>query len=1058
MKKIIVSLVAIFSCGSVQAINIKLLKGTHTIAPENYSPVMGVSFLECGIAEQWYKLSARSQAAQLKEVLEKNPKALIDNPELTKFTQNMPKNSATEDLIMLMFHIAGGSFGVTNADDNPVKYLEPMHIGKILQVVQKWEQASANSEKMAALKVQAISKKSEYDIKITSLQKEMSQLNTKILAAKKTGNDSLVASLQNELGLKNADRVKYQALSKKLVSHESIDFVEQSLQQELNDLCMSFKFERKNKKLFTEGDWNSFAKPLIGSIKESTDNQRLYAENTTQGILLGFMLKKSNTRNDLQSYFRGLLKDEAFVLPLTKEYSSAEINKILAEKTDTSNFEKLADLLSAYTSKKLYESVLPSITGYQFVNYKGIEYSDCMDTVIRVLVNIVTYQPNENKLGVTPSGLRLNKEAQEFYKSEDGLCENPAEVGNIKVHEAWANVASNIPGCVYKQIGTGPENVMSTPPEGFDGFMPVDYTFTQKAPGKIEIDGTSYDSYPVTVGVKTYTLVQKKVGNATYLLVPKNSELFCCEMRTNLLNIVIALSKILDLGLYSKFDEIYEPDFALNKFKQLCEKLNWEPLVEITKLDQTGEMIIPINVGQSKFSLNLDYNRHAKITDIIEKTYNVNLEVSPATSQSRVAAIVGVGLKKIAVLPDDLQAACLYKNVAALSINQRIEVVDEMLKDKNSLKDVEKNYVKCLIMSFSLVDHLSYLPIIVDYFGEDLKKVGLGDFIVSALNLHDATHKSDLLLLSLSNLIKYELITGDQILPLLPVIEKGLSSSSSSVQSAAISAVTSLIGAKLVTVDQVLPLLAKGLSGTDLSTQSTAMSEVTSLIEAKLVTVDQVLPLLENGMSSARLNVQNEAISGINDLIKSNLVAVDQVLPLLKILEKGLDSTDSDIEYKAISGINDLIKSNLVTVDQVLPLLAKGLSSLNFNVENRAISGINDLIKSNLVTVDQALPLLDILEKGLGRTPTIEQKAISGINGLIKFKLVTADQVFSLVKARWSHVNKNSQELFLKTVESLVEAEMITKLEIQSLIVGAKDNKIGKKLAELKAKATSFNS
>jgi len=73
MKKIIVSFLVVFSFFSVEAINIKLLMGTHTILPEefeNCSPVMGLSFSEWGTAEQWYKLSARIQKAWQIQILD----------------------------------------------------------------------------------------------------------------------------------------------------------------------------------------------------------------------------------------------------------------------------------------------------------------------------------------------------------------------------------------------------------------------------------------------------------------------------------------------------------------------------------------------------------------------------------------------------------------------------------------------------------------------------------------------------------------------------------------------------------------------------------------------------------------------------------------------------------------------------------------------------------------------------------------------------------------------------------------------------------------------------
>ena len=46
----------------LSAVNIKLLKDTHTILPDtNYAPFRGLIFLEEDIAQQWYRLSPEFQ-------------------------------------------------------------------------------------------------------------------------------------------------------------------------------------------------------------------------------------------------------------------------------------------------------------------------------------------------------------------------------------------------------------------------------------------------------------------------------------------------------------------------------------------------------------------------------------------------------------------------------------------------------------------------------------------------------------------------------------------------------------------------------------------------------------------------------------------------------------------------------------------------------------------------------------------------------------------------------------------------------------------------------------
>jgi len=929
MKKIILSFLVVLNFFSTEAINPKLLKGTHTLVSQKYSPVMGLSFVEWGTAEQWYKFSAKIQAEQLKEALEKNSQAVSKNQYLQNLIKKLgsDKNSATENLILSMFHIAGGTFNVTNADGNPVKYLEPKHIGKLLSVLQKWSQASADPEKMTALKNEALSKKSEYDLKIKDLQKETSRLNAKILTAKKDKKDVDVASLQAELKLKNEELVQNQALLKK-IELALKDFAKNSLQQELLDMCMSFEFKNEQSaQFFTEKNWNNFVSSLVGSIQESMGASQSYAENTPEGILLGYMLQKSNTRDDLQNYFRGFLGDNTFVLPINQEYDFDEISQILAAKTDASSFEQLGDLLSAYTYKELYASGLSKVVAQQPVEYKGIKFSDCMDTAIRMLANIVTYQKSEHRVGVVPEGLRLNEAVENFYESENGLCSDAAEVGNRKVHQAWTDVIENVPDCVYAKIGTGLGEVAEIKHE-FQGFMPVDHSFTTTAEGKIEIDDTLYEPYHLQLGEKTYTLAQKKVGNLTYLIVPKESGLVCCEMRSNPLNLVTGLNYVFDLNLYSNFEQIFEPDFVSKNFVKICEKFDWKSTGDLSVLDRLKNSIgaitsIPIKTHAGEIFINFTYNQHATVSTKEVKKMNINLEVPETISQASVAAIIGVGLKEIEQLPQDLQEVFLYKDVPALNINQRYKITKQIINSKNILTNIEKNYVQSLIMSFSFVEDRSYLENIVQHCGSEIKKAGLGDFIIKALQLHDAEYKSNVFNRTLYYLIQYKLITEEQGFPL---IEKGLSSLDASdkfnLLRIAIDTIGQLVNNNklLITSDQashMLPLIVKGMGHINQSILFDASNAMSRLIKKKLITISQVVSLIEKEMNDSSFDVPFRAMDAINHIINDDLITSDQVSQLLPLIEKGMNNSRPHVRSSALSAIRSLVDQKMITKSEL---------------------------------------------------------------------------------------------------------------------------------------------
>ncbi|HSW75852.1 MAG TPA: hypothetical protein VLG50_02315 [Candidatus Saccharimonadales bacterium] len=1106
MKKLLLTLLTMFACFSVQAINIKLLKGTHTIVPADYSPAMGLSFLEWGVAEQWYKLSGRIQAAQLKEVLEKNSEALSQNLEIAELIANMPKNNATENLIMSMFHIAGGTFILTNADGNPVKYLEPHHIGKILKVVQKWKAALLDSDILKTLQQDNSAKKVDYQVIIQALQKETSKLNAEILKAKKASKNEDAEALQATLKIKNAELVKTQNLLKKLVDSSSKDFVAQTLQQELYDLCMSFQLKNgSSQQLFQEKNWKDFVTSLAGSLQESVGDSRLYADNTPEGILLGFMLTKSNTRQDLQDYFKGFLDDETFTLPSDEEYTDKDIADIVASKTNASDFEQFADLLSAYTYKELYQSQLPKMTSNKTVDYKGITFADCVDTVIRMLANIVTYKESQAKVGVVPEGLKLNPVVKNFYQSENSPNSKSAEVAHSGVHQAWAQVIENVPGCIYKNIGNGkvnnmgpesPNNISITALQGIDGVMPIDQSFTYTQSGKIEINGVEYEPYSLNLDNKTYVLAKKNVGDKTYLLVPKDSELVCCELRSNILNIVTGLNHVFDLGLYSNFEQIFEPDFASKNFKIICEKFHWDPQIDISTLDKSGDLVIPIKTSQGEFSINIAKS-HGFISVKETEKLPVQIEIPQTTHEPIVAAVVALGIKHIKDLPANLQKTYLYKDVAVLNLNERYSVIRK-ISSKTDLTDIEKNYLKSLMLSFIFEPDAQYLKKIIQYNTYELKKIGLLDFGIELAHMHDLTYKSTIFLEVLPELIKVKEMTLEQGLSL---IEKGLNNQNEAWISERIFRVIikdGLIGAN--DVDILLPFLENLMSSSDFNVLYSAQQMMTHVLDKGLITSEQLLPFIEKNMSSSDFTEIQKGSNLMKDLINKGLITLDQILPFI---EKNMDNSEFNVRYgimdvltsltdkkmitqseierlknlatddyfkqqleelqsravsdfeKKLKGLNSLIASKKMTIEQGLSLIENGLSNSNKSIRTQIIDATMNLVNKNLIESDQVPQLLSLIEKMMIH-PDLQYGGMSLLNSLINKDLVVSNQIpeiLPLLEQGLKIANGLVVASTIYTVSSLVDKKMLTQSEVEHLKNVAIDNVYKQKLEELKLRA-----
>lgn len=802
MKQKILILITIFNYSCIHSISPKLLKGTHNIqgVPADFSPVMGLSFLEWDIAEQWYKLSSAIQAKQLAEVLKNNPTAEATYPGLSNLIDSKDATN-TERLIISMFHIAGGTFNITNADGNPVKYVTPKDIGKILKVVYKWNDALQNPDKLNEAKNDALAKTRAVKEKIKTLDAENKQLNSQISKAQLSGksSDEKISSaakqnltqLKTALSLKQKEIERYQNLIKKQIDPTSKDFVASGLRHELSNLCMGFGY-KNGSNLFQEKDWKSFLDSLVGSIKESMGVDASYAKNTAEGILLGYMLQKSNTRKDLQDYFKGFTGDDHFVLAQNVEYDSEEISSILATKTDATDAVQMGDLLSAYTYKALYAFSFPKIVSHKEVTYKGISFKDCMDNAVRMMANIVTYKLPGSKLGVAPEGVTLNPVVEKFYASEDGLCANAAEVNNSKVHQAWTNVAENLSGCSYNQIGDGQGNNFDGEVSNFcDGVMPVD-TAPEGLP-----------THELRIVSKVYHLPIKKVGERTYWLVPKSFDLVCAEMMPNASNIIVAMNNIFNLNLFSDNTIIFDSKFASTYFEKMCEKLNWQPQISLEALDAKNSSYIPIKTQAGVFYIHLYDKAHGYISIESKAKLNIDLIITSNTDQAIVAAIIGMGIYQ---LPEKLQVPSLYKYVSVLNTDKRYEFIEKIFRNNIILPATEKKYIQSLITSFAFVGDQSYLRGMVRNFGAEIKIAGLGDIFVNTLHLHDVSYQNSFLFLECSpRLIKNKLTRVEQIFPNLG---KWMTDSFLDEFQTRIT-ITDLLSDKLITIEQLLPYIKK---------------------------------------------------------------------------------------------------------------------------------------------------------------------------------------------------------------------------------------------------------
>lgn len=584
------------------AINIKLLKDTHTIlADTNYAPFRGLIFLEEDIAKQWYQLSPSYQTETITKTaadMRKLPDFAEDIEKISSLEAAIvnilkkTKNSATDDLVMQMFHIAGEAFNITAAKNNPVRQLTPKYIGSICRILS--DSTSQPHLEQDETYRQALLSHIKTRKKITPKDQELTAaqlLETyKKLVTDKSG-ALLPAILQNYLKTK------------------------------IVDYLFSLNLIKSSRSIFQKKDFNPFVDALVNALQECnpTNPDCSYANNTAQGLLIGYMLAKVNDHNDLQDYFRGFNNDDSFTLS-QKEYTNDELKQLSEQKPNIDNIASFADYLCAVIFTNKYMSALPKIVGNIEVEYQANSFPDCVETMMRNLVNIITYDAKNQIFGRIPAGLTINRQLKTFYANKYNA--NPAMVGNKNVHRAWLKLVENHEGCSYNRLVIrGTQDHKEVRGE-CDGVIPMNNINTKLPKKEIIIAG------------KTFTLFEQKVKDKTYWLTPTTGDLDCFELMPTLTNIIVLLNKLFNLNLTSftqgvsnKFHsqdfahEALQSNFIALYFEKMCKKFNWTIEKEIhdqVKLLQhlpDQSIQIPIELPTEEiFSIDITDKTHGGIS------------------------------------------------------------------------------------------------------------------------------------------------------------------------------------------------------------------------------------------------------------------------------------------------------------------------------------------------------------------------------------------------------------------------------------------------------------
>lgn len=1054
MKRILFFLFFILSCPLIQAINVKLLKGTHMIIDSDYSPVMGLSFLEWNLAEQFYQLSPKFQYKKLDEKSQNVSEPMNSDVTVSQFAQVMKalKNNATQDLVMQLYHIVGNSFQVTTAPDNPVYQLEPYHLGQILRIIHDEVKRLNNAEMMDREAFMILSKDeinkinqilNSFDLQNGQMYKAKQKLlneskNLSNKTATLSGADLELhnqALKANNLALKkiNSD---FEELNLKVTRwRANLKIVENGISAVLSGQIgtassiasnVIFKFYICNVILYklltllelkyvfinSKGvvlKWDNFVKAIVGSLKESTGPNRVYTENTTQGLLLSYLLAKSNTRNDLQQYFSGFTENPDINLQL-EEYTIDELDKILQENITVNDFKQFADLVCAYTYKEKFASSFPKIENYGNVRYEGVLFADCVETVFRMLTNIVTYQQSLGRVGVVPLGLQLNENITRFYASLDGLCAQAAETGNQKVYQAWSEVISNVPNCIYKKIVRNEKSYECTYAQienrSCMGVIPIDkeIALVDGDENTVIIDGVKYDKYILEFDGETFILARITINNQIYLLIPKNVNLFCCELMSYYWNIMAALNYIFQIGLDQSINQVFKsgitPNFISDNFEKICKKLNWEiePNSNIQCLNSLYNGYFFIKIGNRKVSIGVLYGRHVDVN--VEKKSKLIIDnsvvVDDHTPESFVALVLAMGLKKVEELPLGLQKPYLYKNIPVLDNNESLDVINEILLQKEILRldQLNMEYIEFLIKSFCLAQNSFVLEQLVKSYGFKLHTHNLGNFILDTLKVYDYLYKT--------HLINTHLV--------------------------------SLFADKIIDMQQLLENLKNRLNIPNNLFEPSVSIVILELIEQKLITENDLVIIwteLEKSCQDSNPRIQDFVLKTINDLLSANLIMKSNVTQILFCFKQCLGDAGSSLNYNVINYLNiikDLVSKKLVVLNNEVLILSmfKGLlensttNTITARVHIKVMAIIQILMSQKEEGASGEVPdwlttlLIDNIQK-LNKSFSDEHQSVSLatlsiLKELIYKKLLLPEQINQILLIFVNYINSDEDE------------------------------------------------
>lgn len=193
---------------------------------------------------------------------------------------------------------------------------------------------------------------------------------------------------------------------------------------------------------------NSILQQKINNEQE----KNLFPHGTTFQILLAFLYLQSDTAQDLQEYTHHI----SHYLSLYANYNESR-NLINLSSYNDIPWQNSPEAI--ITHKIIEKNSIPygppSLYWKRKIAYEQQKpISDCCETAIREILNILIYDPLTKSFNLSRLPSRLNKKLPEsiiqFYKKYS-KAETSDDVNNLQNHRDWLDVVSKLPDIEYRK-------------------------------------------------------------------------------------------------------------------------------------------------------------------------------------------------------------------------------------------------------------------------------------------------------------------------------------------------------------------------------------------------------------------------------------------------------------------------------------------------------------------------------------------------------------------------------------------------------------------------------